>query len=120
MKLMTKNNDDDDANSYLPPAGAGADSEFATSAALTWADWVELLQTGVLLGFVIGPSFGLIALLLDRFGHRILMAIVLLLGVWLVSVVVTRDYAVCRRKRLEENRMWQRIEELNHHSETNS
>ena len=110
---MTKNNDDDDANSYLPPAGAGADSEFATSAALTWADWVELLQTGVLLGFVI-------ALLLDRFGHRILMAIVLLLGVWLVSVVVTRDYAVCRRKRLEENRMWQRIEELNPHSETNS
>ena len=94
--------------------------EFVTSAALTWADWVELLQTGVLLGFVIGPSFGLIALLLDRFGHRILMAIVLLLGVWLVSVVVTRDYAACRCKRLEENRMWQRIEELNPHSETNS
>lgn len=105
---------------YLDPAGNGADSVFATSVALTLADWIELLQTGLLLGFAIAPTFGLIALLLDRFGHRLLMVIVLLSGVWLVSAIVVRDDATCRCNRLEKNQMLQRIVELKSHSETNS
>ena len=119
MKLMTKNNNDDDANHYLAPAGAGAATE-PQSWGLTVGDWIELLQTGLLVAFAFGPFVGLIGYFVAHFVHTLLIVFVLLLYVSLVSVIVARDYAACRSKRIHENQMLHRIQKSKPHLETNS
>ena len=126
MKLMTKNNNDDDANPYLAPAGAGAatepqsDSRFFRSGLLTFGDWIELLQTGLLVAFAFGPFVALIGYFVAHFVHPLLIVFVLLLYVSLVSVIVARDYAACRSKRIHENQMLHRMQKSKPHLETNS